>query len=96
MSAAVAALGGLVEAIGPVTPDAPEAVKAGVNKALQVIMYVSLACCMAVLLSAGLLIAAESRGYGGGMSQELKSKLVSVVTALVVISAASGIVNFFR
>ena len=76
------------------TADAPEALKTKVNTALGLVKWASIIAIGAVLLASGLMVWAGDRGYGGGLSPELKSKLMSAMIALVIVGSASQIVNF--
>ena len=81
--------------IGPVTADAPAAVKAGMGKLLGVVMYISIGMAIAMFLAAGAWAWAGNQGHGNGISPQLQSKVMGGIVALVIIASASGIATFF-
>ena len=86
---------GTGDPIGPVTPDAPAEVKAGVNKILGLVMYVSIGMAVAMFFAAGAWAWAGNQGHGQGVSPQLQSRVMGGIIALVVIAGASGIASFF-
>ena len=81
--------------IDPVSPNAPDSVKAGMNKILGVVMYVSIGMAIAMFLAAGAWAWAGNHGQGNGISPQLQSKVMGGIVALVIIAGASGIAGFF-
>lgn len=82
------------QAIPNPSPSAPAEFAAKVSTAIGWAKWISLAIVMAVLSGSGALLFAESRGAGGGISPELKSKLGQVVVVLVIVASASQIITF--
>ena len=61
---------------------------------LGLIKWASLIGVLGLLLASGMVVLAGDRGYGGGMSPELKSSMMKAVVALVIVGSAAQIVNF--
>lgn len=74
--------------------NAPTELRNKVNTALGLIKWASLMAVLAILLAAGTMVVAGDRGFGGGISPELKSKMIAAGIALVIIGSASQIVTF--
>ena len=85
-------------AAASIVPDpdaaAPEQLKQKVDIVLGLVKYGSLIAVLAILLGAGMVAVAGDRGYGGGMSPELKSTVMKGVIALVIVASATQIVTF--
>lgn len=89
-----AALEVLEQAIPDPAPSAPAEFAAKVSTAIGWAKWGSLAIVMLVLSGAGVLLFAESRGAGSGISPDLKSKLGSVVVVLIIVGSAAQIITF--
>lgn len=78
--------------------DPPAAAPAGLNAKAQLVLglikWGSLVAVMGVLLAMGAFAWAGDRGHGGGVSPEMKSRGISAVVALVIVSSAATIINF--
>ena len=61
---------------------------------LGLVKWGSLIAVLGLLLASGMIALAGDRGYGGGMSPELKSSVMKGVIALVIVASASQIVTF--
>ena len=97
MSGLVSAIGVTADFISQVTDPpaaAPAELKAKTNVVLGLIKWGSLIGILGLLLASGMVVLAGDRGYGGGMSPELKSSVMKAVVALVIVGAAAQIVNF--
>lgn len=97
MSGLVSALGVGADVISQVSdPDAqaPAGLKAKTNVVLGLVKWGSLIGVLGLLLASGLVVLGGDRGYGGGMSPELKSSVMKAVVALVIVGSAAGLVNF--
>ena len=81
-----------------VVPDppaqAPAELKAKTATVLGMVKWGSLVAVLGLLLAAGMISLAGDRGYGGGMSPELKSSVMKAVVALVIVGSAAQIVTF--
>ena len=77
-------------------PDAqaPAMLQDKADLVLGLIKWGSLMAVLGLLLASGMIALAGDRGYGGGMSPELKSTMMKGVVALVIIASASQIVTF--
>ena len=77
-------------------PDAaaPAGLQDKTNVVLGLVKWGSLMAVLGLLLAAGMIALAGDRGYGGGMSPELKSSVMKGVIALVIVASASQIVTF--
>jgi len=82
------------QAIPNPSPSAPAEFAAKVSTAISWAKWASLAIVMAVLSGSGVLLFAESRGAGAGISPELKSKLGAVVVVLIIVGSAAQIITF--
>jgi hypothetical protein len=98
-------MSGLVSSIGVTTANlvsqvtdpnaqAPAGLESKANLVLGLVKWGSLIGVLALLLASGMIVLAGDRGYGGGMSPELKSSMIKGVVALVIVASASQIVNF--
>ena len=97
MSGLVSAIGVTADFISQVTDppaSAPAELKAKTNVVLGLIKWGSLIGVLGLLLASGLVVLGGDRGYGSGMSPELKSSVMKAVVALVIVGAAAQIVNF--
>lgn len=84
----------LVMTVGDPDAAAPAELKAKTDIVLGLIKWGSLVAVLGLLLASGMVSLAGDRGHGGGMSPELKSSVMKGVIALVIVAAASQIVNF--
>lgn len=84
----------VVDMIPNPPPVPPAGVAEKVNKVLGLIKWGSLMAALAVLFGAGGLLFASERGHGSGLSPQLKSTLGSVMVVLVIVGAATQIVQF--
>jgi energy-converting hydrogenase Eha subunit B len=77
-------------------PDAtaPAELQAKTNVVLGMVKWGSLMAVLGLFLAAGMISLAGDRGYGGGMSPELKSSVMKGVIALVIVGSAAQIVTF--
>lgn len=82
-------------AIADPKASAPDKVVDGVNLALGLVKYLSLAAIVAVFVASGVIVLAGNSGHGTGMTPELKSKMGGAVIALIIVASAVQIVNFF-
>jgi hypothetical protein len=73
---------------------APEQLQAKTATVLGMVKWASLVAVLGLLLAAGMISLAGDRGYGGGMSPELKSSVMKAVVALVIVGSAAQIVTF--
>src|SRR5215210_1494749 len=83
-------------ASGVSDPDAraPAMLQDKADVVLGLVKWGSLMAVLGLLLASGMIALAGDRGYGGGMSPELKSTMRKGVVALVIIASASPIVTF--
>ena len=97
MSVVATAIGATADFVMQVSdPDAqaPAGLKAKTDLVLGLIKWASLVAVLGLLLASGMIALAGDRGYGGGMSPELKSSVMKGVIALVIVASASQIVTF--
>ena len=97
MSVLATAIGVTAEFVAQVSdPDAqaPAGLKAKTDIVLGLVKWGSLIAVLGLLLASGMIALAGDRGYGGGMSPELKSSVMKGVIALVIVASASQIVTF--
>jgi hypothetical protein len=97
MSGLVAAVGVTADFVSQVsdpTASAPAGLMAKTDVVLGLIKWASLIGVLGLLLASGMVVLAGDRGYGGGMSPELKSSMIKAVVALVIVGSAAQIVNF--
>ena len=98
MSVVASAIGATADFVMQVVPDppasAPAGLKAKTDLVLGLIKWASLIAVLGLLLASGMIALAGDRGYGGGMSPELKSSVMKGVIALVIVASASQIVTF--
>ena len=98
MSIVVTAIGATADFVMQVVPDpapaAPAGLRAKTDLVLGLIKWASLIAVLGLLLASGMIALAGDRGYGGGMSPELKSSVMKGVIALVIVASASQIVTF--
>src|SRR3954447_20530110 len=73
---------------------APAQLEAKTTLVLGLIKWASLIAVLGLLLASGMIALAGDRGYGGGMSPELKSSVMKGVIALVIVASAAQIVTF--
>ena len=73
---------------------APAGLQAKTNVVLGLVKWGSLIAVLGLLLASGMIALAGDRGYGGGMSPELKSSVLKGITALVIVASAAQIVTF--
>jgi hypothetical protein len=96
MSGLVSAIGVTTDFISKVsdpTASAPPWLKAKAVLVLDVIKWASLIGVLGLLVASSMIVLAGNRGYGGGMSPELKSRMINAVTALVIVGFAAQIVH---
>lgn len=74
--------------------NAPAELQAKTNTVLGLVKWGSLMAVLGLLLAAGMISLAGDRGYGGGMSPELKGSVMKGVVALVIVASAAQIVTF--
>ena len=94
LGAAVNAAAILVSQVSDPEAQAPAELKAKADIVLGMIKWGSLIAVLGLLLASGMVSLAGDRGYGGGMSPELKSSVMKGVIALVIVGSASQIVTF--
>ena len=94
MSASVIAAVAAVAQIADPVADAPEGLQTKTNVVLGLIKWGSLVAVLGLLLASGMVALAGDRGYGGGMSPELKSSVMKGVIALVIVGSAAQLVTF--
>ena len=85
---------GFVAAVPDPPAQAPAELKAKTATVLGMVKWGSLVAVLGLLLAAGMISLAGDRGYGGGMSPELKSSVMKAVVALVIVGSAAQIVTF--
>jgi hypothetical protein len=85
---------GLLAQVADPTAAAPAGLAQKVNLVLGIVKWASLMGVLGLFLAGGLVIFAGDRGYGGGMSPELKSTVIKGGLALVLVASAAQIVNF--
>jgi hypothetical protein len=88
----------LIEVVAQAIPNPPPAAPADLASkaaiAIGLVKWISIISALAVLAGAGTLLFAGERGYGGGISPDLKSKLGSVIVVLLIVGASTQIVEF--
>jgi hypothetical protein len=84
----------VAQAIPNPPPAAPGDLASKAATAIGLVKWISIISALAVLAGAGTLLFAGERGYGGGISPDLKSKLGSVVVVLLIVGASTQIVQF--
>lgn len=95
LAAATTEAGVVSGAIPQPTPSAPASVTSAVNKALGVLMYLSIAALIAAVIGLGFSTwASEHRGQSG-RSQALKETLPTVAISAALIGGAAAFVNYF-
>ncbi len=94
LSSVAVEVANLVGAVTDPDANAPAELKERVETALGLIKWGSLMAVLGILLASGGMVVAGDRGYGGGISPELKSKLMGSGVALVIIGSAAAIVDF--
>jgi hypothetical protein len=97
MSVLATAIGVTAEFVAQVSdpdPQAPAGLQAKTDIVLGLVKWGSLIAVLGLLLASGMIALAGDRGYGGGMSPELKSAVMKGVIALVIVASASQIVTF--
>jgi hypothetical protein len=97
MSIVASAIGfgaGLLGQVTDPTASAPDGLAQKVNLVLGIVKWASLMGVLGLFLASGMVIFAGDRGYGGGMSPELKSSVIKGALALVLVASAAQIVNF--
>jgi hypothetical protein len=91
---AIGATSQFVAQVSDPTADAPAGLKAKTDLVLGLVKWGSLIAVLGLLLASGMIALAGDRGYGGGMSPELKSSVMKGVIALVIVGSAAQIVTF--
>lgn len=86
--------GGALAQVTDPPASAPAGLQAKANVVLGMVKWGSLMAVLGLLLAAGMISLAGDRGYGGGMSPELKSSVMKGVIALVIVGSAAQIVTF--
>lgn len=76
------------------TAAAPPGLATKVATVLGMVKWASLMGVLGLFLASGLVMFAGDRGYGGGMSPELKSSVMKGFLALVIVGSAAALVNF--
>lgn len=97
MSHSAMAMGAAANFVAQVSdPDAqaPADLQARTDLVLGLVKWGSLIAVLGLLLASGMIALAGDRGYGGGMSPELKSSVMKGVIALVIVASAAQIVTF--
>jgi hypothetical protein len=84
----------VAQAIPNPPPAAPADLSSKAATAIGLVKWISIISALAVLAGAGTLLFAGEKGYGGGISPDLKSKLGSVVVVLLIVGASTQIVQF--
>jgi hypothetical protein len=84
----------LVAAVTDPDANAPAELQAKTDVVLGLVKWGSLIAVLGLLLASGMIALAGDRGYGGGMSPELKSSVMKGVIALVIVASAAQIVTF--
>lgn len=74
--------------------EAPVGLQEKADTVLGLVKWGSLIAVLGLLLASGMVALAGDRGYGGGMSPELKSSVMKGVIALVIVASAAQIVTF--
>ena len=83
-----------VEQVSDPDAQAPAGLQAKTDLVLGLVKWGSLIAVLGLLLASGMVALAGDRGYGGGMSPELKSSVMKGVIALVIVASAAQIVTF--
>ena len=91
---AIGATSRFVDQISDPDAQAPAGLQAKTDLVLGLVKWGSLIAVLGLLLASGMIALAGDRGYGGGMSPELKSTMMKAVVALVIVASAAQIVNF--
>ncbi|HWL44557.1 MAG TPA: hypothetical protein VNQ73_16575 [Ilumatobacter sp.] len=86
--------GGVLAQVTDPPANAPAGLKAKTQVVLGMVKWGSLMAVLGLLLAAGMISLAGDRGYGGGMSPELKGSVMKGVIALVIVGSAAQIVTF--
>jgi hypothetical protein len=91
---AIAATFRFVTQVSDPDASAPAGLQDKADIVLGLVKWGSLMAVLGLLLASGMIALAGDRGYGGGMSPELKNKVMTAVIALALVASASQIVTF--
>jgi hypothetical protein len=91
---AIAATSRFIMQVSDPPASAPAGLQSKANLVLGLVKWGSLMAVLGLLLASGMIALAGDRGYGGGMSPELKHKVMTAVIALALVASASQIVTF--
>ncbi len=94
LSTAIGVTGPLLAQVSDPDAQAPAGLEAKSDIVLGLVKWGLLVAVLGLLLASGMIALAGDRGYGGGMSPELKSSVMKGVIALVIVASASQIVTF--